>query len=382
MIRNVVCAWLLLAPISAAAQEHDHAKMLAEASGGGWQVMQDGVLHLEYNDQGSPRGGREFVAPNWWMLMGQRKLPHGTLVLSGMLSLDAATVGTDGYREIFQAGETYQGQPIIDRQHPHDFFMQTAATWNTTVSGSTGLSITGAASGSPALGPVAFMHRASAFDNPMAPLSHHTFDATHISFGVVTAGVTRGRWTIEGSVFNGREPDEHRWDFDFGPLDSVSGRVWFKPTPEWAIQVSTGHLVDPEQAEPGNIERTTATASWTRTRGHETSSITAGYGRNDTDHGDRQAVFVEGARHSGQNTVYARLEILQPEFAHTDTPLTAFSIGAVHNVFSGSGLEGGVGGGVTFNATPAELEPEYGPHPVSFQVFFRLRHAARIMGQP
>ena len=196
------------------------------------------------------------------------------------------------------------------------------------------------------------------------------------------AGVTRGRWTIEGSVFNGREPDEHRWDFDFGPLDSVSGRVWFKPNAEWAIQVSTGHLVDPEQAEPGNIERTTATASWTRTRGHGTSSITAGYGRNDTDHGDRQAVFVEGARHAGRNSVYARLEVLQLEFAQTATPLTSFSIGAVHNVVSGSGLEGGIGGGVTFSAPPAELEPDYGPHPVSFQVFFRLRHAAQIMGQP
>ena len=381
MVRSIVCALAVLTAISAAAQEHDHSKMITTPASG-WQLMQDGVVHLEFNDQGSPRGGREFAAPNWWMLMAQRKTPHGTIAMSGMFSLDAATVGNDGYREIFQAGEVFEGEPIVDRQHPHDFFMQTAATWSTTVSGSTGISLTGAASGSPALGPVAFMHRASAFDNPMAPLSHHTFDATHISFGVVTAGVTRGQWTAEASVFNGREPDEHRWDFDFGPMDSVSGRIWFRPGREWALQVSTGHLVEPEQAEPGNVERTTATASWTRAHGDDVSSISFGYGRNDTDHGDRQAGFLEAARHTGRHTLYARLEIVQPEFAETGAPLTAFAIGAVHNVFRGSGLEGGFGGGVTFHAPPAQLQPDYGAHPVSFQIFFRLRRAAQIMGPP
>ena len=175
-------------------------------------------------------------------------------------------------------------------------------------------------------------------------------------------------------MFNGREPDEHRWDFDFGPLDSVSGRVWFKPNAEWAFQVSTGHLVEPEQAEPGNIERTTASVSWTRARGHDVSSITAGYGRNDTDHGDRQAVFLEGARHSGHHTLYARIEVLQPEFAETTHPAHRVVRSAACVTCSpGHGLEGGFGGGVTFHFPPAALEPDYGPHPVSFQIFFRLR---------
>ncbi len=226
------------------------------------------------------------------------------------------------------------------------------------------------------------MHRASAFDNPMAPLSHHTFDATHISFGVVTGGVSHGKWTVEGSVFNGREPDEHRWDFDFAPLDSVSGRVSFRPHAEWSVQLSTGHLVDPEQAEPGNIERTTASASWTRSQGGGVASITFGYGRNDTDHGHFQAGFVEGARRAGPNTVYSRLEILQPEFSPTKDPLWAATVGAVHDVFRGPRLDGGIGGGVTVHLTPTALEAEYGPHPVSFQIFFRLRAGARIMGHP
>ena len=93
----------------------------------------------------------------------------------------------------------------------------------------TGFTLAGGPSAEPALGPVAFMHRASAMENPMSPLAHHTLDSTHVAFGVVTAAVDHGAWTFEASVFNGREPDEDRWDFDFGALDSFSGRLWFRP---------------------------------------------------------------------------------------------------------------------------------------------------------
>ena len=259
----------------------------------GWQFMQDGVVFAALDEQGGPRGGRQFMAPNWWMGMASRHTSRGQFTFTSMLSLDPATVGKDGYREIFQAGEALNGQPLIDRQHPHDFFMQLAAVWRIPVGASTGFTIAGGPVGEPALGPVAFMHRASAADNPTAPLGHHTFDSTHVAFGVVTAAIDHGPWVVEGSVFNGREPDENRWDFDFGRLDSVSGRLWFRPNAEWEFQVSTGHLKEPEQLEPGNIDRSTASVSWTRKNASDISSVTAGYGRNDTDHGTRQAVFVE-----------------------------------------------------------------------------------------
>ena len=74
---------------------------------------------------------------------------------------------------------------------------------------------TAARSGEPALGPVAFPHRVSAMPNPLAPITHHWFDATHIAYGVVTGGVYGNRWKAEASLFNGREPDENRTDFDF-----------------------------------------------------------------------------------------------------------------------------------------------------------------------
>jgi len=157
-----------------------------------WQFMQDGIVFAEFNHQGSPRGGNEFVVPNWWMGMASRTTSRGHLTFTSMFSLDPATVGKDGYREIFQAGEALNGRPLIDRQHPHDVFMQLGAVWRMPVSTSTGFTMASGPVGEPALGPVAFMHRASSADNPTAPLSHHTFDSTHIAFGVVTAAIDHG----------------------------------------------------------------------------------------------------------------------------------------------------------------------------------------------
>ncbi len=382
MFRFAAALLVLLATAHAAvAQEHDHAKMLREmaATEAGWHFMQDGAVFVMFNHQGGQRGGDEVVAPNWWMGMATRKIPSGTLTFNGMLSLDPATVGSDGYRELFQSGESYQGQAIVDRQHPHDLFMELSASWRASLSSSASLTLTGAAVGSPALGPIPFMHRASAFDNPMAPLTHHVFDSTHVSFGVATASFERGPWTLEGSVFNGREPDEHRWDFDFGPMDSVSGRLWFKPTPQWAFQVSTGHLVSPEALEPGNVERTTASASWTRLNAGDIQALSAGYGRNDTADGARNAMFVEAADHRRANTWYLRAEVTQLDHHIADVTVGAFTVGGVRDILSRHGVESGVGAALTFYATPGTLDSSYGPHPVSFQVFFRLRAASHMV---
>jgi hypothetical protein len=360
----------------------------------GWQFMQDGIVFAEFNRQGGPRGGNEFVVPNWWMGMATRETSRGRLAFTSMLSLDPATVGKAGYREIFQAGESLNGRPLIDRQHPHDLFMQLAAVWHVPINTSSGFTLAGAPVGEPALGPVAFMHRASAADNPTAPLGHHKFDSQHIAFGVVTAAVDRGPFVIEGSVFNGREPDENRWDFDFGPLDSFSGRLWYRPNGEWEFQASSGHLKSPEALEPGNIVRSTVSASWTRKNGAAISSVTAAYGRNDTDHGAQDAFFVEGSRHVDMHTIYGRFEALQVEAAllQTDTvidgpvanvtdPVFAFTIGGVRNMLAWRGFEGGIGADVSIYRVPSALQPPYSSHPVSFHLFFRLKPPAGVMGR-
>ncbi len=374
-------------------QMNDHMQMNMEPSG--WQFMQDGVLRLMFNHQGGPRGGDEVVAPNWWMGMASRKLGTSRLTLTSMFSLDPATVGKSGYREILQVGEALNGKPLIDRQHPHDLFMQLAAIWRFPLSETTGVTIAGGPVGEPALGPVAFMHRASAADIPLAPLSHHTFDSTHIAFGVVTGAVDHGPVTVEASVFNGREPDENRWDFDFGRLDSVSARVWFRPTDEWEFQASTGHLVQPEQLEPGNIQRTTASAAWFRRNGSDFMAVTVGYGINALEATNRQAVFAEATHRSDHFSLFGRVEAVQVETAvllNDVEPTTlaqealkntvgALTLGATHDLVRWHGFESSVGGAVTLNAVPAVLRETHGAHPVSFQVFLTIRPPVGAMGR-
>lgn len=395
----VLSAMTLFAPRDARAQDsapqHDMQMNMDMASPGGWQFMQDGIVFALFNHQGGPRGTDEVKAPNWWMGMASRKVGSSQLTLNAMFSLDPLTAGKDGYADIFQVGEALNGRPLIDRQHPHDLFMQLAAVWRIPLTSATGFTVAGGPAGEPALGPVAFMHRASAAEYPFAPLSHHTFDSTHISYGVVTVAVDHGPMVIEGSLFNGREPDENRWDFDFGRLDSVSGRFWYKPTDRWEFQVSTGHLVHPEQLEPGNVQRTTTSASWFAKSGGDFTAITVGYGLNVTDDATRHAVFGEATRRVGANTLFGRIEALQVEtnLLLTDSiPLThdeaarkdivgAFTLGGVRDVAKVHGFEGGIGGAVTFYAVPDPLKATHGEHPVSFQVYFRVRPPASHMGR-
>jgi hypothetical protein len=271
---------LLLSSRSARAQD-THAGMNHDTGGAGWTFMQDAVVFLMANNQGSPRGEREVKAPNWWMGMAQKRAGGGKLTLNLMLSLDPASVGKQGYSHIFQVGESFEGNAVIDHQHPHDFLMQAVAVWQQPLGKGVGLALAGAAVGEPALGPIAFMHRSSAADNPMSPLGHHTLDSSHIAMGVLTASLDRGPFQVETSVFHGGEPDEARWDLmDPGKLDSWSVRGWYRPGDRWSFQFSHGLLTQPEALEEGDVRRTTASGAWTQPRGAGSTSVTLAWGRN------------------------------------------------------------------------------------------------------
>ena len=364
-----------------------HSEMQMSEPAEGWRLMQDGVVYLLFNQQGSPRGGREFVAPNWWMGMLTREKGRHQFGANVMLSLDPATVGRRGYREIFQIGEALDGRPLIDRQHPHDLFMQLAASWRTTfVSGAT-LTVAGGPVGEPTLGPVAFMHRASASGLPLAPLGHHTFDSTHISYGVATASLGLGKWTAEGSVFNGREPDERRWNIDVGRMDSFAGRVWFRPTSTIELQASTGRLRDPEMLAPGDVHRTTVSAAWYVPHGEGFTAATVAYGMN-AEHGERRhGMFGEITVQRAANSISARAEFQQvetnllltdeiPDGPHAGQPprtIAAVTVGGARRVVTWRGYEGALAAEAVFYGVPDVLRPAYGAHPMSLQVFFRLR---------
>src|SRR3954468_20065442 len=300
LVRRVlrVLAVLMVLAAPASAQDDPHAGMHHDMAAPGWTFMQDGVVFGMYNDQGSARGEREFKLPNWWMGMGQHPLAKGTLTINLMLSLDPATVGDEGYSHIFQVGETFQGNALIDRQHPHDFLMQLFAVWRRPLARGFALTLAGAPVGEPALGPVAFMHRGSAVENPMSPLGHHTFDSTHIAMGVLTGAIDKGPWQVESSVFHGAEPDEQRWDLmDPGALDSWSIRGWYRPSSEWTFQIPSGFLNEPEASETGNIRRSTASAQWARKSRGGWTAATFAYGRNNEVGGDFNA-FLGEATHT------------------------------------------------------------------------------------
>jgi hypothetical protein len=378
----ITCVFGALIPRAAAAQSTESS---------GWHVMQDAVVYGLLNHQGGPRGGGEARVPNWWMGMFSRKVRSSDLTINTMLSLDALTVGKKGYRELFQVGEAFEGKPLIDYQHPHDLFMQLAAVWRMPVGARTGFTLAGGPSGEPALGPVAFMHRASATENPMSPLAHHTLDSTHIAFGVVTAAVDHGPWTIEGSVFNGREPDEGRWDFDFRALDSLSGRLWFRPRGAWEFQLSSGKLKAPEELGHGDIVRTTASASWLKIDGENFTAATAAYGVNNGEDANRGSLLLEATKRAGPYSTYGRFEFVEVEtgvlladdsLGHgvKDT-VVAFTLGAVRELPRWRVLQSGIGAAMTFYGVPDRLRRTHGERPVSFQVFLRIRSSPGAMGR-
>jgi hypothetical protein len=380
-MRLFVCLCVLLIPTSASAQDASP-----------WMVMTDGALFATVNHQGGARGGDEFVATNWLMGMATRRAGPGQLTLTGMLSLDPLTAGPAGYRELFQAGEIHDGRAIVDRQHPHDFLMQAAAIWMLPLANDVNLTLAGAPVGEPALGPVAFMHRASAADNPAAPLSHHTLDSTHIAMGVITAAVDRGPWVFETSLFHGAEPDDNRWDLmDPGALDSFSARAWFKPSRAWQFQVSHGFLKQPEAQEPGDVRRTTASASWLERRPDGFSAVTVAYGRNNKEHGAFNAMLAEATHQQHNVAVYGRIETLQTEtglLEHdvagvdlSSSVVTAATVGAVRELPKWRGFELGAGADVTFYRVPDALTAFYGSHPVSFHLFVRMRPPEGHMGR-
>lgn len=363
----------------------------------GLNTMFMGYVYGVYTDQGGPRGDEKVYASSQFMGSVWKRNTNNIIGGRMMLSLDPATMGTRGYPLLFQTGETAFGEPLVDRQHPHDLFMELAATYAHRLSEKGGVaSLYLGAVGEPALGPPAFMHRPSAFDNPEAPLGHHWFDATHITYGVATAGIANNAVKLEGSVFTGREPDEDRYAFDKFRWDSYSGRVSFNPTRDIAAQVSHGFLKEPEELEPGvNQQRTTASVSYNRPlrEGRDNWQTTLGWARNrkyapDEPMHATDAWLLESAYLAPQGTLFGRIERTGkdelfpdahsgsgevPEEHHATYTINKFTLGGLKNLGLWRGTDVGVGGSLSLYAFPGELKPVYGSSPVSFNLFVRLR---------
>jgi hypothetical protein len=361
---------------------------------GGWEVMGHGTVFLQYIHETTDRGDAQLGSVNWGMLMGRRAVGPGELELRLMMSAEPWTLGGCGYPLLFATGEFCDDQPIHDRQHPHELWMEVAALFRTEVSPGLGLELYGASVGEPALGPVAYPHRPSAWASPLAGIGHHWMDATHIAFGVATFGVFGRRWKAEASLFNGREPDQNRTDFDWGPLDSYAARVWWLPTPRWAFQLSGGHLREAELESIGgprvDVNRFTASGNWQGEvpGGHELAG-TAVWGTNVEEGVATSSVLLEATvsirdvHHlfwRGEASQKTAHDLVVPG-AHDDRFLVSrFTVGYLIEPFRVRGFTPGIGGSVSLNVVPEGLRDVYGYRlPGSWSVYARLTPAAMRM---
>jgi hypothetical protein len=364
---------------------------------GGWSLMLHGNAFLQYIHEGGVRGDDQLGSINWAMGMARRTVGGGQLGLRTMLSADPFTISGCGYPVLLASGETCGGERLHDIQHQHDLFMELAAEYERPLGGSVHMQLYGGPVGEPALGPSAFPHRPSAIPNPIAPIGHHWFDGSHVSFGVATAALFGERWKVEGSLFNGREPDEHRKDLDLGALDSFSGRVTWLPSDRLSVQVSAGQL---NEAEPGHspsdarmdMKRYTGSATYHRKLGGGGYwATTAAAGRNIEEGESTNAMLMESAvSFSDRHLFFGRIEwaeklghelgLEEASLSDRQFDLAAVAAGYTLQVAPVAGWQPGIGARGSLSFVPAGLEAAYGGRAnVGFTVFLSLRPAQNDM---
>jgi hypothetical protein len=347
---------------------------------GGWMLMLHGMAHVAYTHQGGPRGDDDVYSDNMIMGMVRRPLPTGTLGFRAMLSAEPATIGAGGYPRLLQTGETADGvTPLVDRQHPHDLFMELAGTYRL-VRGSRAIFLYAGLPGEPALGPPAFMHRFSGLDFPQAPITHHWLDSTHITYGVLTGGAVADRLKFEASAFRGREPDAHRWDIESPKLDSHAFRLSFNPVASWALQASYGRIESPEQLEPEvDQDRTTVSAMVDRdwSGGHWEATVAWGRNRNRPGHTLDGMLGEATAEFHHDHVLLARIERVEKDelFAAPDAragqvfTVSDLSAGYRYDVRRTAHVSLGVGVLGSLSLVPEALHDAYGGSPASVLAF-------------
>jgi hypothetical protein len=357
------------------------------ATRGEWMLMAHGVLNAVHDRQSGPRGDDGTFASGMLMGMAQRPMGDGSLQLRAMLSPDPL-MGARGYPLLLASGETANGvDRLIDRQHPHDFVMELAASISRNIGSRSSVFAYAGLPGEPAFGPPAFMHREAVMESPEAPITHHWLDSTHISMGVLTGGLVVDRAKLEVSRFNAREPDEHRWNIETGALDSTAVRASWNPVDSLALQVSWGRFHEPEQLEPGvDQKRWSASALYARevAPGWRVAGTLA-WGRKSIEHhGERlddDAYAIEGSLKHNAWTFFGRGESTENRELVDDAAghgpayrVGKFSVGAVRDFRVGEHLLFGAGGLFALNFVPTELEGAYGSRrPTGAMAFVRLK---------
>jgi len=351
-----------------------------------WMLMLHGQASIVEQQQTGARGHDKVYSANWIMPMAQRTFGANQITLRTMLSLEPATISGRYYPELFQQGETAFGKPIVDGQHPHNLFMEIAALYDRKLGEYSLLSLYAAPVGDPALGPVAFPHRASAAENPLAPLGHHLEDSTHIADEVLTAGITFHKLHLEASGFRGREPDENRWHIEVGGLDSWSARMTVAPTKDWVGQYSIGHLHSPEALHSTeDVLRQTASITYHHKWQAADLNALALWGRNHTIASTENAngyLFEATAHIHDRHSIWTRIENVDrtTDLLGASAPpeesvvgrVQAYTGGYAHHLYSNAWAVAELGAQGTAYATPSPLKPLYGDHPAGVAIVLNL----------
>ena len=358
---------------------------------GKWSLMFHANVFVVDEQQSDPRGGDKFFSTNWFMGMAQRPLGPGVFTARAMLSLEPATITGRQYPLLFQQGETAFGKPIADGQHPHNFVMEIAALYDLKLGKDGLLSFYAAPVGDPAIGPIAYPHRASASEDPLAALGHHQEDSTHIAEDVVTVGATYRIARIEASGFHGREPDENRWNISQGKIDSWSTRLTIQPGKNWSGQYSYGRLASPEALYPNeNQERMTASVMYNRPirEGNWASSLIWGRTKSLEDNSKFNSYAIESTlRFLRLNYVWTRIEnaersnelllgenALPPNFQEQPIGrVQAYTLGYDRDFDIIPHLATALGAQITVYGVGENLKPVYGSHPAGIAIFIRVR---------
>ncbi|HLG03019.1 MAG TPA: hypothetical protein VI731_05450 [Bacteroidia bacterium] len=356
-----------------------------------WMFMAHYNAFLRYNHQDflerGTRGGKKIDFLEWGMLKGQREIGvNGLFHFSTMFTLDPFFVGSEGYPLLFQTGETWQGKQLVDRQHPHELFSELAVSYAHSFGSKTDGFIYAGFPGEPALGSGAFMHRPSAMFNPDAPITHHWNDGHHITFGVLTFGLRYSAFKLETSAFHGREPDENRYDFDGGPLDSWSMRLSFSPREDAVFQVSHGFINSPDVLDPvEDVARTTASVIFTHNWEHGKAKEFYGtllWARNVTGRTIENATLAEGVLAMRVLSIYSRYELVQKTAEHLNL-ISEFPenlLIEIHEFTAGMSIQflktrwfnASFGSHLTLFISDHELFPIYGEWPWSFEAYLRI----------
>jgi hypothetical protein len=349
---------------------------------GSWSTMFMGEGFLLDTQQSGPRGGDKLYSTNSFMASTQHRAgKNGAFQVDLMLSLEPATITDRRYPLLFQTGETAFGAPIVDGQHPHNFIMGLGFHYVRELGAHTRLELYFAPVGDPALGPVAYPHRASAAELPEAPISHHWQDSTHIADDVATVGLAYKKVKLEASGFHGAEPGENRWIIQQGAIDSWSARLWFFPTKNWAAQVSMGRLTHPEALEPGDQVRSTASVEYTKPTpgGSWASSLIWGRNHNNATGHNGNSYLAESVlpiRH--KNFVTGRVELVDKDelfdvFGGPTYRIGEYIVGYTRDIDLFRHVETGIGANFTTYSLPDSIKPFYGDRPIGGNLFIRLR---------